>query len=51
MPLVYCCCVLLPIAYIIGLVYSLKTHKAVVHDAFVADVGEAGKCDMPLLLT
>ncbi|KAK2169717.1 hypothetical protein LSH36_7g02022 [Paralvinella palmiformis] len=42
MPLVYCSCVLLPIAYVIGLIYSLMTHRALVHDAFTTEVGEVG---------
>lgn len=33
-PLVYSCALVLPVAYIVGLVYTLKTHSSHVYGAF-----------------
>ena len=41
-PLAYTCALVLPLAYIIGLIFTLKTHKSVVHDSFLAQV-DVGK--------
>ncbi len=43
-PLVYTCALVLPLAYIIGLIFTLKTHKEIVHDAFMAKV-DMGRCN------
>ena len=43
MPVVYTCVIILPLSYIVGLVYSLKTHKAHIYDKFVSDVDQNGK--------
>ena len=41
MPVVYTCVIILPLSYIVGLVYSLKTHKAHIYDKFVSDVDQS----------
>ena len=41
-PLAYTCALVLPLAYIIGLIFTLKTHKSMVHDSFLAQV-DVGK--------
>lgn len=33
-PLVYCCVIILPVAYIVGLVFTMKTHNSEVYDEF-----------------
>ncbi|KAK7479214.1 hypothetical protein BaRGS_00029558, partial [Batillaria attramentaria] len=40
MPLVYSCAIILPIAYIVGLVFSMKTHSAEVYDEFETQLKE-----------
>lgn len=46
LPLVYGCCTILPLAYIIGLIYSLKTHHQLIYETFAAEVdaSDPGKC-------
>ncbi|CAH1777879.1 unnamed protein product, partial [Owenia fusiformis] len=39
-PLVYTCAMLLPLAYIVGLVFSLKTHRSHIYDTFKSDAVE-----------
>ena len=39
-PLAYACVTVLLLAYTVGLVFSLKTHKVHVYDSFVPDVVE-----------
>ena len=41
-PLVYACALLLPFAYLIGLVFSLKTHPSHVYDEFYAQLARDG---------
>ena len=41
-PLAYTCALVLPLAYIIGLIFTLKTHKSMIHDSFLAQV-DVGK--------
>ncbi|KAI0221998.1 Low affinity vacuolar monovalent cation/H(+) antiporter [Lamellibrachia satsuma] len=38
MPVVYTCVIILPLSYIIGLIYSLKTHKSLIYDKFLSEV-------------
>ena len=49
-PLVFICMVLLPLAYIVGLIFSLKTHRGHIYDTFTAEVGEDGKRYMSKIL-
>ena len=36
--LVYACAVLLPISYIVGLIFSLKTHRSHIYDTIAAEI-------------
>lgn len=39
-PLVYCVCLLLPVAYIVGVVFTLRTHTSYVYDDFYEQLKE-----------
>ena len=39
-PLVYSCAIILPIAYIVGLVFTMKTHSSEVYDEFETQLKE-----------
>ncbi|ELT88185.1 hypothetical protein CAPTEDRAFT_144591 [Capitella teleta] len=41
MSLVYGCCLILPVAYVVGLIYSLKTHHKHIYETFAAE-GSSG---------
>ncbi|KAK2190954.1 hypothetical protein NP493_64g05033 [Ridgeia piscesae] len=38
MPVVYTCVLILGLSYIIGLIYSLKTHKSLIYDKFLTEI-------------
>ena len=42
-PLVYTCAILLPLAYIIGMIFSLKTHRADIYENFQDSQAANGK--------
>ena len=42
-PLVYSCATILPIAYIVGLVYTMKTHSFEVYDEFETQLKEENR--------
>ncbi|XP_013395905.1 putative cation exchanger C521.04c [Lingula anatina] len=44
-PLVYACALVLPIAYLIGLIFTMKTHKSHIHDKFMEEAKSRGTGD------
>ena len=39
-PLVYCCAIILPISYIVGLVFTMKTHSSDIYEEFETQLKE-----------